>query len=138
MGIWPPPYQIHLDHSEEFVIFENFGDEDSDRILSEDDEMIKRPDIRSLDFSKDSAKYLRIHKLAMKLGKRSATTEPAARKIKWPEENYDQEENQPWIAGYFAENGTNILSVITTKIIVKPSASFRYFKFCRIILMYTI
>ncbi|KAI4468927.1 defective proboscis extension response dpr -related [Holotrichia oblita] len=110
--IWPPPYRIHLNHTEEFVIFETFGGEDADDdiLYSDEDEMIKPLDIRSIDISKDSAKYYRIHKLAMKLGKKGRPTARHSRRIKWPEINYDKEEDQPWVAGHFVNNESNIIS----------------------------
>ncbi|GJQ76678.1 hypothetical protein Trydic_g15534 [Trypoxylus dichotomus] len=105
MTIWPPPYRIHLNQSEDFVIFETIGREDSDDILySEEDEMIKPLDIRSLNISKDSSKYIKIHKLAIKQGKKSFSAVRSAERIKWPEYNYDNEEGTPWVAGHFINN----------------------------------
>lgn len=111
--IWPPPYRIHLNHTEEFVIFETFGGEDADDdiLYADDDEMIKPLDIRSIDLSKDSGKYYRIHKLAMRVGKRGQVTIKHPRRIKWPETNYDKEDDQPWVAGHFVNNESNIISV---------------------------
>lgn len=111
LTIWPPPYRIHLNHSEDFVIFETFGSEDSDDIYSDDDEMIKPLDIRSLDISKDAVKYLRIHKLAMKQGRENLPDIKRPKRLKWPETNYDQVKSKAWIAGHFVDNHSNAVSV---------------------------
>jgi hypothetical protein len=82
--IWPPPYKIHFEDHEEFVISDDVS-------ISEDDmEMLKEQDIHSLNLEFDDSKLEPLHRLYRE-SKRSGTQEQKA-KLLTPEESYGMED----------------------------------------------
>ena len=99
--LWPPSYEINLNHSEEFVIFETFGNELDDGLTADEDEMIKRDRSEATDLGD---KYYRIDKMSGK--RKNKISVDDMKHVKPPERNHESEEPVPWMAGFFVGNST--------------------------------
>lgn len=113
-GIWPPAYKINLTQSGTFVISEEFGSDDSDDILDNEDEMIKAKDLEVLKLRSDSKKYFGIHQLVKNRNNREQSNNflEDVKNVKILKERiFDQEDPMPWTAGFVDRNGNFIQPV---------------------------
>lgn len=110
---WPPPYKVDLNYEETFVIDEHLEKKDVEDVY-EEEELLKKEDMQSLNIKPDDEKYFRIHQEMKNVEKDAKENENIKHNKVYKEGNPDLDEEVPWQAGFVDENGDiNVRKVIT-------------------------